>query len=435
MKNPKMIFRPLTLLMILAVGLPIMPGCRDDGSAEQAGGGVLDALARPQPGRSMRATSTMRVGELRRGPDGNRDAGERRYDPTADPRGDADVQSNWDNFNVPPARPTSSWTRRARASSPTSGSPSSARSPRAGRRRARPTTRSSCCGCTGTATRGRPWRRPSAISSPTASASAAEVISVPVVVEDADSYNCFWRMPFRKSARIEIENQSDKPLSLLYLQHRLDQAGHAARGHALLLRPVPPGISRRQGQGLRPPRDPGQGPLRRHGPGRPDAQPGLVRRGRREDLHRRRGEALDLGHRDRGLLPLGLGPREDEHALLRRAVLRLPGDRRPHQLPTAGISTIPIVFNTGIKVTIEHMGWMSAGREPRVQGHELERAGGRLRQRGLLVPDRRAHVRRAGPGSRRAAPARSRPDGRRGLGSRRAPAPRGRRGRQSGRRD
>lgn len=45
----------------------------------------------------------------------------------------------------------------------------------------------------------------------------SEVISIPVVVEDADSYNCFWQMPFRKSARIEIENQSpDKPISLLY---------------------------------------------------------------------------------------------------------------------------------------------------------------------------------------------------------------------------
>lgn len=44
-----------------------------------------------------------------------------------------------------------------------------------------------------------------------------EVISVPVVVEDADSYNCFWHMPFRESIRIEIENQSkDKPISLLY---------------------------------------------------------------------------------------------------------------------------------------------------------------------------------------------------------------------------
>jgi len=43
-----------------------------------------------------------------------------------------------------------------------------------------------------------------------------EIISLPVIVEDADSYNCFWRMPFRKHANIEIVNQSDKPLSLLY---------------------------------------------------------------------------------------------------------------------------------------------------------------------------------------------------------------------------
>jgi hypothetical protein len=44
----------------------------------------------------------------------------------------------------------------------------------------------------------------------------SEVISLPVIVEDADSYNCFWYMPFRKSARIEIVNQAEKPISLLY---------------------------------------------------------------------------------------------------------------------------------------------------------------------------------------------------------------------------
>ncbi len=43
-----------------------------------------------------------------------------------------------------------------------------------------------------------------------------EVISTPVIVEDADSYNCFWHMPFRKSARIEIVNQSKKPIRKLY---------------------------------------------------------------------------------------------------------------------------------------------------------------------------------------------------------------------------
>lgn len=44
----------------------------------------------------------------------------------------------------------------------------------------------------------------------------AEVISVPVVVEDADSYNCFWKMPFRRHCRIELINESDKALGLLY---------------------------------------------------------------------------------------------------------------------------------------------------------------------------------------------------------------------------
>jgi hypothetical protein len=44
----------------------------------------------------------------------------------------------------------------------------------------------------------------------------SEVISVPIVVEDADSYNSFWRMPFRRAIRIEIENQSKKSINLLY---------------------------------------------------------------------------------------------------------------------------------------------------------------------------------------------------------------------------
>ncbi|MBN1908740.1 MAG: DUF2961 domain-containing protein [Pirellulales bacterium] len=43
-----------------------------------------------------------------------------------------------------------------------------------------------------------------------------EVVSVPVIVEDGDSYNCFWQMPFRKSARIEIVNQSKKPIRKMY---------------------------------------------------------------------------------------------------------------------------------------------------------------------------------------------------------------------------
>src|SRR5512140_208182 len=59
--------------------------------------GPLDDLAKPQEGRSMRATSTMRQGEVRRG-------GEVKLIPNAPPRGDLDEQSNWDNFRVAPGQ-------------------------------------------------------------------------------------------------------------------------------------------------------------------------------------------------------------------------------------------------------------------------------------------------------------------------------------------
>jgi hypothetical protein len=39
---------------------------------------------------------------------------------------------------------------------------------------------------------------------------------VPVVVEGGGSYNCYWKMPFRKSIKIEIVNESEKQLRLLY---------------------------------------------------------------------------------------------------------------------------------------------------------------------------------------------------------------------------
>lgn len=44
----------------------------------------------------------------------------------------------------------------------------------------------------------------------------AEVRSAPVQVEGGDAYNCYWAMPFFKSARIELENQGDKPLNAFY---------------------------------------------------------------------------------------------------------------------------------------------------------------------------------------------------------------------------
>ena len=171
--------------------------------------GVLDDLARPQEGRSMRSTSTMRVGEVRR-------AGEEKLNPKGEPRGDLDEQSNWDNFHVGPSQThvlldekgpgiithiwitflgpePQDWAKNGSANHQEmllrmywDGNP-------------RPAVEAPLgdffANCFG-------QRR--------------EIISLPVVVEDGDAYNCFWQMPFRKSARIEVLNQSEKPISLLY---------------------------------------------------------------------------------------------------------------------------------------------------------------------------------------------------------------------------
>jgi hypothetical protein len=176
----------------------------------QAQAGVLEDLAKPKDGRSRRATSTMRIGEVRRG------GPEQKLNPNAEPRGDLDEASNWDNFNVAPGQTQvlldakgpgvithiwmtflgpegQDWAKGGSASHQEmllrifwDGNPRPAVEAPVG---------DFFANCFGE-------RR--------------EVTSLPVIVEDADSYNCFWPMPFRKSARIEIVNQSEKRISLLY---------------------------------------------------------------------------------------------------------------------------------------------------------------------------------------------------------------------------
>jgi hypothetical protein len=170
---------------------------------------VLEDLAKPQEGRSMRATSTMRVGEVRR-------KGEEKLNPNAEPRGDLSEESNWDNFRVAPGQThvlldakgpgviTHIWITFLGPEPQDWAKNGSANHQQMLLRmywdgNSRPAVEAPVgdffANCFG-------QRR--------------EVISLPVVVEDADSYNCFWRMPFRKSAKIEITNQSEKPISLLY---------------------------------------------------------------------------------------------------------------------------------------------------------------------------------------------------------------------------
>jgi len=169
----------------------------------------LEELARPQEGRSMRATSTMRLGEIVAGR-------ERKPNPKADPKGDLEEASNWDNFRVPPGRTnvlmdvegpgmiTHIWM--------TFLGPGPQRWAKEGSANHQEMLLRIYWD-------GNP--RP-AVEAPVGDFFAncfgkrSAVTSLPVIVEDADSYNCFWRMPFRKSARVEIVNESAKPISLLY---------------------------------------------------------------------------------------------------------------------------------------------------------------------------------------------------------------------------
>lgn len=193
-------------MVAAVVLLPLMVSC----SQQVSSGGLLEGLAGPQEGRSMRVTSTMRVGEVRRG------GAARKTDPKADPKGDREEGSNWDNFTVAPGQThvlmdekgpgviTHMWLTFL-GPEPQDWAPKGAANHQEMMLRIY-------------------WdgnERP-AVEAPVGDFFAncfgkrSEVKSLPVIVEDGDSYNCYWRMPFRKSARIEIENQSDKPIALLY---------------------------------------------------------------------------------------------------------------------------------------------------------------------------------------------------------------------------
>jgi len=170
----------------------------------------LDDLAKPQEGRSMRATSTMRVGEVRRG------GKQKKLNPKADPKGDLDEASNWDNFTIDPGEThvlldeqgpgviTHIWITFL-------GPEPQPWAPKGSATHQEMLLRMYWDGS----------KRP-AVEAPLGDFFAncfgkrREVISIPVTVANGDAYNCFWRMPFRKSARIEIVNESVKPISLLY---------------------------------------------------------------------------------------------------------------------------------------------------------------------------------------------------------------------------
>ncbi|MBI2300023.1 MAG: DUF2961 domain-containing protein [Armatimonadetes bacterium] len=167
-------------------------------------GDEMDDLARPHAGRSMRATSTFREGA-----DGN-------YDPNADPKGDLEEKSNRDNFRVPPGEThvlmdvkgpgiiNHMWITFL-------GPEPQPWAPNGSANHQDMLLRIYWDG------RDRPGvEAPLGDFFASCFGKRSEVISTPVVVQGGAAYNCFWHMPFRKSARVEIVNQSDKPISLLY---------------------------------------------------------------------------------------------------------------------------------------------------------------------------------------------------------------------------
>lgn len=161
---------------------------------------LLGDLAKPHEGRSMRETSTHKIG-----PDG-------KYDPNGEP----DPQSNSDNKSVPPGQ--TKLLMNAKGPGVITHIWMTFLGPEP-----HPWAKNGSANHQEMLLR-MYWdgeRRPG-VEAPVGDFFAnsfgkrSEVISLPVIVEDADSYNCFWHMPFRKSARVEVVNQSEKPISLLY---------------------------------------------------------------------------------------------------------------------------------------------------------------------------------------------------------------------------
>ncbi len=181
------------------------------------------------------------------------------------------------------------------------------------------------------------------------------------------------------------------PLLQPLLPRGLGEAAVPAGKHSVLPRALPADAARsRRRQELRVPGGEGQGPLRRHRDVGRASGGGLVRRGRRLVLGRRRGQALDRGHGKRGLLQRRLGT-----ARQRRPVLRRDG-RRGHGTGVA---------HDGVPLAPRRSDPVPEVAEGRNRAQRLDVQRGRLGQvgirrahrpdveRGLLVPGRH----RAGP--------------------------------------
>jgi hypothetical protein len=312
----------------------------------------LDRLARPIEGRSRRVTSTFRQGASGR------------YDRQADPKGDLEEGSNHDNFRIAPGAThvlmdekgpgaiTHIWM--------TFLGPEKQRwAPDGSANHQEMLLRIYWDG------RERPGvEAPVGDFFANAFGRRDEVISTPVVVEDADSYNSFWHMPFRKSARIEIVNQSTKPISLLYYNidwiEKPSLPDDTPYFHAQYRQeyPVEPGqdyvVLETQGKGhyvgtflavrTRSPSWFGEGDEKIFIDG--EAKPSIWGTGT-EDYF------LSAWGLKRKSTPTFGVPYFDQWGIV-----------GGHTSAYRWHLSDPIVFNTGIKVTFEHFGWIAPDENP-----------------------------------------------------------------------
>ena len=185
------------------------------------------------------------------------------------------------------------------------------------------------------------------------------------------------------------DQRGERARRRVLLLHRLPRARRPQARRPLLPRPVPPGIPLRGGPELSPPRRRGKRPFRRLEPERPPEGHGLVGRGRRHDLHRRRDGALAPRHGLGGLLFRRLGD-----ARGREPVLRVPpsGGGFPGRFQGLGL---PVPCSRPRRLQEVHPG------DHRARARQRPR--GRFLVGGLLVPDRAPRSVSA-PAARRQAP-------------------------------
>jgi hypothetical protein len=130
----------------------------------------------------------------------------------------------------------------------------------------------------------------------------SQVTSLAVCVNPGRAFNCYWEMPFRKSARVTIENRDPENAGIIYYQinYTLTEVpDDAAYFHAQFRRtdPLPFKEDYTILDGVI-----GKGHYVRHVHGLGGQQRRLVGRGRDQVLHGRRRAVPDrLRHRHRGL--------------------------------------------------------------------------------------------------------------------------------------